>query len=615
MGVREQSWGRLTGGKVGGMMLAIGPSGRGLFVGFVSVLLIVCVCGICLGQLAVGGGRGLDANRRVGSGGLNTGVNRGFNSAYGNQIISGNVGAGMSFQGVGGIRDPRAFQAGLGSSSLSNFQRDSYGLNNNAAGAGAGAAQPFYLPSSTVLGIQDIAGGRAKTGSNMPSSANLIPKTPVGQYLGEGRKSSKFGVSGTVDGRLDMRARVRSLPLIAGGPTVERASNLLGVGRRSPELGLERPYDEVVKEIVAKRQMEEESARRSTKRSFQALPAWAQPVMESGGGQEGREGGSPGLVGQPSGMSEQMAKNLAESREVLEQSQGKLGVPNLVDIYEQMMAERAADEQREVVAQEVTPKTIGLPDLYVGNEEDKIRDQKLLESIQVYSTFVSRRRTSFNDYMARGEAMLKTRSYYQASQAYEGAISLERMNPLGYLGRAYSLAGAGELVSASESLGQALAIFPEQAGTKIDLRGFFASQEEIDRITGKLVKLAEFKEGDARVRLLLGYMYHYSGKRDLAVPVLQEAAALAKTDASVPAELAEIIGKFAEAVSKQAEVGSSWDIGRPLVPGMNLSPDAKLDLGSPPGIESPSGLDMNLTPGLELDSGPSLKIDLPPGME
>ena len=113
-----------------------------------------------------------------------------------------------------------------------------------------------------------------------------------------------------------------------------------------------------------------------------------------------------------------------------------------------------------------------------------------------------------------------------------------------------TVAGAGELVSASQSLGRALVIFPEQAQTKIDLRGFFRSQEEIKRITEKLNTLAGIKEEDASIRLLLGYIYHYSGNSALAGPVLQEAAELAKTDPNISPELARTIAKFAEAVSK-----------------------------------------------------------------
>ena len=71
---------------------------------------------------------------------------------------------------------------------------------------------------------------------------------------------------------------------------------------------------------------------------------------------------------------------------------------------------------------------------------------------------MSKREGNFDEYMARGESLLRKGSYYQAARAYVKAIGVRKLNPLGYLGQAYSLAGAGELVSASESLGVGLLI-------------------------------------------------------------------------------------------------------------------------------------------------------------
>ena len=82
--------------------------------------------------------------------------------------------------------------------------------------------------------------------------------------------------------------------------------------------------------------------------------------------------------------------------------------------------------------------------------------------------------------------------------------------------------------------------------------------------------MAELKEQDARIRLLLGYIYHYSGNTALAGPILREAAELAKTDPSISPKLAKTIGKFAEDVSKQA--GDSFEL-----PGTLELPGSLLD--------------------------------------
>jgi len=331
---------------------------------------------------------------------------------------------------------------------------------------------------------------------------------------------------------------------------VETASNLFGIRRISPELGLDRPYEEVIQEALAKRRRAEQSFPQSAEQAFQALPAWAQPgVAESGEAQSETGLIQPGIVTKATATDESIEQYLAKSRELIEESQGKSGLPSIVDIYEQMMAERQSKKQAEVMPSEEASELASPFEPLLGEDAQAAR-QRVLKKMLVYNTFVSRRGDGFNEYMARGEALLKRGYYYQAARAYEGAIGLEGQNPLGYLGRAYSLAGAGELVSAAQSLGRALTIFPEQAQTKIDLRGFFSSQEEIDRMTEKLNTLAGLKEGDAGIRLLLGYIYHYSGNTALAGPVLQEAAELAKTDPNISPELAATIAKFAEAVSK-----------------------------------------------------------------
>ena len=123
------------------------------------------------GQMQASQGSGRDANRLVGSGGRNP--SSGGYSSLGNQIISGNVGAGRSFKGQGGIGSIHRFQGSLGTRSLESFSRDSYGLGGNAGSLGV--AKPFYLPSGTVLGVRGITSGRNQPGSNIGLPLNYVP--------------------------------------------------------------------------------------------------------------------------------------------------------------------------------------------------------------------------------------------------------------------------------------------------------------------------------------------------------------------------------------------------------------------------------------------------------
>ncbi len=515
--------------------------GIGFWPGLMAVVLMAGTAGELRAQMPVGRGRGLDANRQVGSGGRNAGVGGGVGSLN-NRIISGNVGAGKSFQGLGGIGNFRSFQGSLGTSSLNNFQRDSYGLSNNASGVG-GVPKSFFLPSSTVLGVRGVTSGRARLGSNMPRNVNLTPRAPSGPSLGQSGRLSRFSSSGPVNRSLDLRPISGGLLPGVNQPVVETANNLFGIRRLSPGLDLNRPYTGTLEEAGREGQ---ESLPRPTKRSLlQALPAWAQTDETQS------EGGvlQPGMVPDASVTDESIEQNRAKSRELIEESQGNSGLPSLVEIYEQLLAKRRSEQQAEAVPNE-RGLDLATPFTPVLGEDSQIARQKAIEKTLVYNMLAGNRGDAFNKYMALGESLLKSGNYYHAARAYGRAIRLEGQNPLGYLGRAYSLAGAGELVSAAEDLSRALTIFPEQVQAKIDLRKFFNSPEEINRITAKLQMLAEARQTDAGIRLLLGYIYHYSGKSHLAGPILSEAAELARTDPRISPELAATIAKFAKAVSK-----------------------------------------------------------------
>ncbi|NIA08023.1 MAG: hypothetical protein GWP14_10405, partial [Actinobacteria bacterium] len=205
-----------------------------------SVFLAVAVASIMAwateglqGQVQAGRGSGLDANRLVGSGGRNP--SGGGYSTLGNQIISGNVGAGKSFKGVGGVGDFRSFQGSLGTRALSSFSRDSYGLSGNAGRLGV--AQPFYLPSGTVLGVRGITSGRSQPGSNMPRGVNLSPPPRRGPAVSNQPTgaASRFAAMAPADLRTDLRTSAQGQ--LPPPPIVETASNLFGIQRLSPESG------------------------------------------------------------------------------------------------------------------------------------------------------------------------------------------------------------------------------------------------------------------------------------------------------------------------------------------------------------------------------------------
>ena len=280
-----------------------------------------------------------------------------------------------------------------------------------------------------------------------------------------------------------------------------------------------------------------------------ALPQWALPPLETEEPEAGGEEGAfaplfPGpTVPGRTGVGEEDGRELGPGAAVAE---------NLPDVYRRMLAETQPGEPSSVPGMgQGGPGNI---DMAGEPEQDQVADgigAKLLE----YNSFVGSRKSSLNDYMAQGESLLKQGGYYSAARAYDRAMSIEPDNPLVYLGRAHSLLGAGDLVSASDDLSMALEMFPKVGGRRINLPEFYYSQEEFDRIVQKLQQRIEVRQKDARVRLLLGYMYIYSGEVPLGTAALQEAVELAGEDPEVSDEWAKVVAEFAREVPKQESGG------------------------------------------------------------
>jgi tetratricopeptide (TPR) repeat protein len=104
------------------------------------------------GQQRVGGdGRALDANNRVGSGGINEPGYGGPPGVTGNQIVTGNVTGGQQFRGAVPYTDPFAFRGQTAGIQSDRFIRDSAGVPIGGVGQNnASALRPFYGQSQTV---------------------------------------------------------------------------------------------------------------------------------------------------------------------------------------------------------------------------------------------------------------------------------------------------------------------------------------------------------------------------------------------------------------------------------------------------------------------------------
>lgn len=148
-----------------------------------AALLLSAVAGSAFGQDALGDGRRLDANQRIGSGGVNSAVRADFSAANALRaaIVTGNAPGGLSFRGDVGYAAPREFRGELGSDDLFEFRRDSLysGLSGQGIRGTDALQYQFALttgsrPPRTLAGplsvSRDSGGLRAQVDSAMPTS-------------------------------------------------------------------------------------------------------------------------------------------------------------------------------------------------------------------------------------------------------------------------------------------------------------------------------------------------------------------------------------------------------------------------------------------------------------
>jgi tetratricopeptide (TPR) repeat protein len=132
----------------------------------------------------------------------------------GNLLITGNVRRGMHFRGTVPYGSTTSFMAGLGSSSLSSFLRDSAGAEDFGRYAGKYRVQPYYLQSQTVTTtMPGYSGVFRPIGTRINDRALQVQyptgmKTTNGQekqaysswntlaQLGTSRESSESGLQG-----------------------------------------------------------------------------------------------------------------------------------------------------------------------------------------------------------------------------------------------------------------------------------------------------------------------------------------------------------------------------------------------------------------------------------
>lgn len=151
--------------------------------------------------------------------------------------------------------------------------------------------------------------------------------------------------------------------------------------------------------------------------------------------------------------------------------------------------------------------------------------QEFLNSVMnsPITTFVGQEQTLINDELLKAEGLLHIGQYYDAAAKYQYVHMLDPTNPLPLVGRGHALLAAGDYLSAAIQLVRGFERFPDLTRFEVDLRSFLGDGEIIDIRRADLMNQLARGE-DAQLRFLLGYLEYYTGDKQRGLDNLERAA-------------------------------------------------------------------------------------------
>jgi hypothetical protein len=514
----------------------------------------------------------LDANPRLGSMGINNARLDALVPRVNNLYITGNITGGGNFQGLVPYRSPMEFQGTLGSSTLSNFRRDSVGINNMTSTIPA--RQPFVDFSSSLTGIRQ---GRIVRSHNINQLKQVAP-TPFSNRINQ-QQNQNLAIRPLAQPNFSLNvSQPRQFspfkPLGAAGAKpewLEGTSADLSQGKTPAEL-TPQPIQPVVpgQGIFAQNQ----NILPSDMRISPIQPFTNEPEIDSST--------TPLL---PSEIRDHTGQTRRQEQELLDalgsgmmgdrniqhaqpielpllgttmqqtinntQTQSLPGIANPlspdaitnpanIDIA-QMPTTRinpiipaAATTQENIEPTNNSPLADILPDsTNLLANQNTIKPEKpdywpkpyqpglrfkQSSNTQINHTgianyrrnYESQARQQFQTYMQKADDLLQKGTYYRAANAYSTAIIYDISNGRAHLGKAHALFGAGEYMSSAYFLHQALKLDPKLANTRTDLRKFFIDPKKFQT---RLKELSDWqtRSNAPELKFLQGYVLSQTG--------------------------------------------------------------------------------------------------------
>lgn len=434
------------------------------------IILAVLLCPAKAQVRPLPGGRALDSNYLIGSGGYNTirYTRRPFNA---NLYVTGQVTGGFYFHGELPYSAANELSTQTASAGMERFERGSVGLQQVITGVHYGPSM-YLPPSSTVLSAAGIARGYNAPGSSMPRASYIPPKvaeklfnktikaySPINLELGRQLQVNPLIPPQQVAAPIGS-ASSSGLSAVSRGALRPRASSLFGVPGtvKHEEIAKEltQGQGERIGQNVARRENTEIKPQQAGE--SQALPT-----------ETPREGQPPGAVVPsaaklPSPGEDVLFDLLMLMEKIIEQDQQQ-EVPNALGTEE-----NAPTVPEATRGKHVPPPTLPGDDEQEDNKlirplnigKEKTGRRGAVEAIKgriVLHTLAGKSRDVFNVNMSRAEKALSAGKYYEAAEYYKVAAVASPSSMLAPLGRSLALFAADEPVSASFHLRRAMERF------------------------------------------------------------------------------------------------------------------------------------------------------------
>jgi hypothetical protein len=213
---------------------------------------------------------------------------------------------------------------------------------------------------------------------------------------------------------------------------------------------------------------------------------------------------------------------------------------------EEVLAEFQKENEKAIMEQkpfrsEREPFTAESTLLKAGGEETKSEDETPEEAalkkaqdaalgrgiMGEHKSYDSLAQARYKTYMQAAEQFMKEGKFYKAADVYELASLWRPDEARGYLGKGFSLFGAGEYMSSSYYVGRAIEMEPSLASQSFDLANLIGNRDVFEN---RLLEVTAWQEksGSGELAYLMAYVLYHDGKAE------QAAAAIAKAEQAMP---------------------------------------------------------------------------------